>query len=142
MRALRLAVPFAAVVVVAWSGAASACGCGAIVAPQQASGQRIDEWSLVRFDGREEQILMRLNFDVPLDTAALVLPVRPGAKVALGDDSEFDRIDRLTQPRIEHRNRYHAGFSPSDDDGGLDTAGAPAAAGGGPAVTVVGTQDL
>jgi hypothetical protein len=144
MRALRLAVPLAAMAVVLSAAAADACGCGAVISPQDSPGQRIDEWSLVRFDGNTEEILMRLRFGVPLDSAALVLPVRPGATVALGDDAEFDRIDRLTRPRIEHRNRYHAGFSPSDDDDdAFDTAGGPATAGGGgPQVTVVGTQDL
>src|SRR4051794_28732266 len=105
---LRLASGLAAVAAVAavlWASAASACGCGAVISPTQAAGQRIDEWSLVHFDGRTEEILMRLRFGVPLDRAALVLPVRPGATVALGNDTEFDRVDQLTQPRIEHRNR-------------------------------------
>src|SRR4051794_35156607 len=138
MRALGLA----AALVVVWAAAADACGCGAMVAPAETPGQRIDEWSIVQFDGATERILMKLSLTVPLDHAALVLPVRPGASLALGDDAAFDRVDRLTAPRVEHRNRYHAGFSPGHDDE-LDTARAPAAAGGGgPAVTVVGAQDL
>src|SRR3954449_2067674 len=138
---LRLAAGLAAIVAVLWASAASACGCGAVVSPTQSAAQRIDEWSLVHFDGKAEEILMRLRFGVPLDHAALVLPVRPGAKVALGQDAEFDRVDQLTQPRIEHRNRYHLGFSGgngSTDEGA--TARAPTAAGGG--VQVVGAQDL
>src|SRR3954447_11260247 len=143
MRALRLAVPFAAAAVVAWSAAASACGCGAVIAPQKTAGQRIDEWSLVRFDGKAEEILMRLRFGVPLDTAALVLPVRPGATVALGDDAEVARIDRLTRPRAEHRHRGRLGFSPSGAGSGCDAARAPSGpGGGGPRVTVGDTQDL
>src|SRR3954469_8579180 len=114
---MRVLVPLAAAAAILWSAAANACGCGAIVAPQapagrrpaanacgcgaivapqEQAGQRIDEWSLVHFDGRAEEILMRLRFGVPLDSAALVLPVRPGASVALGDDTEFDRIDDMT----------------------------------------------
>src|SRR3954468_7313694 len=127
---LRLAAGLAAIVAVLWASAASACGCGAVVSPTQSAAQRTDEWSLVHFDGSAEEILMRLRFGVPLDTAALVLPVRPGARVALGDDSAFDRVDARTRRRVEHRNRYHVGFSPSDGaDDELDTARAPTGAG-------------
>src|SRR3954451_15218655 len=142
MRSLRLGCLAALIAAAVLTGGASARGCGAMVAPTQTAGQRIDEWSIVHFDGTTERILMKLSLTVPLDHAALVLPVRPGASLALGDDAAFDRVDRLTQPRVEHRNRYHAGFSPGHDDE-LDTARAPAAAGGGgPAVPVVGAQDL
>jgi hypothetical protein len=142
VRTLRLGCLAALVAVTAFAGGASACACGAMVAPTETPGQRIKEWSIVHFDGQLETIQMKLSLTVPLDHAALVLPVRPGAAAILGDDAAFDRVDTLTRPRIEHRNRYHAGFSPGHHDE-LDTAAAPlAAGGGGPAVTVVGAQDL
>src|SRR4051794_39662659 len=130
MRALGLGCLVAVLLVVAWPIPAGACACGAVVAPEQTAGQRIDEGAIVHSDGPGEKIWMRLSFGVPLDHAALVLPVPAGAAVSLGDDAEFDRVDTLTQPRIEHRDRYHLGFSPGHPDE-LDTARAPTGAGGG-----------
>ena len=56
---------------------------------------------------------MRLILGQPLDDAALVLPVRPGAELALGSDAAFDRLGALTAPRVEERRRYHLGFEPT-----------------------------
>lgn len=119
---------------------APACGCGALVADRETSGQRVDEWSLVAFDGREETILMRLSLGVPLDRAALVLPVRPGATAALGDDGAFERVRELTAPRVETRKRYRL-FGDLGAGGSDDGATAPGALGAG-AVEVVRSQDL
>jgi hypothetical protein len=126
----RLAVLLAVLGSLALAGAAPACGCGAFIPSEPGAGGRVSEWSLVAFDGAHETILMRLSLGQPLDDAALVLPVRPGASVALGSDAAFDRLGARTAPRVEERKRYHLGFE--DGGGDLDgaTAGAPGAVGG------------
>ena len=134
LRCVLVAVALAA----GWPAPAPACGCGAVVsADPAASGRAGDEWSIVRFDGSVESILMRLRLGVPLERAALVLPVRPGATVDLGDDKEFSRVAALTAPRVERRSRFHLGFG--GGGGGGDTAGAPGAGGG---VDMLGGRDL
>ena len=138
MRAARLAC-LVALIACAVPAPAPACGCGAVV-PPEGGGGRVSEWSIVAFDGARETILMRLSLGVPLDEAALVLPVLPGARVALGPSAAFERVGALTAPRIEHRKRYHLGFGGGDDLEGA-TAGAPG--GGAPrGVEVLRSQAL
>lgn len=68
------------------TGPATACGCGALVSADSAAESRqINEWSLVRFDGRTETILMRLSLGgAALDRVALVLPVPRGGQSRSG----------------------------------------------------------
>ncbi len=123
------------------AGSAPACGCGAVVPSRPTSGQRVDEWSLVRFDGRQETILMRLSLGVPLDRAALVLPVRPGATAALGEDAAFDRVRHLTAPRVETRKRYRL-FGDLGAGGANENGATATSAAGGNGVDVVRAQNL
>jgi hypothetical protein len=125
---------------------AHACGCGAMI-PDTA--QRVSvarEVSVVRWDGAQEQIVMRLTVEGDSDRAAWVMPVPRRATVKLGDPALFDQLDAATAP--VQRTRYH--FWPQDGDwplvsgDGGPRVGAPPGAGVGaePPVDVVGRQKL
>lgn len=126
---------------------AYACGCGALI-PDTARRVGVSrEVSVVRWDGTQEQIVMRLTVDGDSDRAAWVMPVPRRATVKLGDPALFDELDAATAP--VHRTRYH--FWPEDGDwplvsggGGPDTGRPPPGAGVGaePPVGVVGRQKL
>ncbi|MGY0023674.1 DUF2330 domain-containing protein [Streptomyces sp. cg35] len=128
----------------AWIAApAYACGCGAMV-PHQ--GQQVvvdDETSAVRWDGRTEQIVMRLSVSGDGRDVAWVMPVPHRAGVRLGDPELFTELDRATGP--EWRTRHY--FWPRDGDwpfdGGDSADGARAPSAGAPGgVDVVGREHL
>jgi hypothetical protein len=103
----------------------------------RAEGLRVDEWSIVRFDGREEAITMRLESSAAFERAALIVPLPAEADFALGDDAVFDEMAERTAPRVERRTR-HTLFGSDDDGAQPDGGGARATAG----VEVVGSEDL
>ncbi|MEU6381410.1 DUF2330 domain-containing protein [Streptomyces sp. NPDC046909] len=125
---------------------AYACGCGAMIPDTARRVGVAREVSVVRWDGTQEQIVMRLTVDGDSDRAAWVMPVPRRATVKLGDPALFDQLDAAAAP--VHRERYH--FWPEDGDwplvsgdGGPRT-GAPPGAGIGaqPPVDVVDRQKL
>ncbi|MFJ6479020.1 DUF2330 domain-containing protein [Streptomyces sp. NPDC091682] len=123
---------------------AYACGCGAMI-PDGQSRIGVDrETSVVRWDGRTEQIVMRFTVGGDAHRAAWIMPVPSRAAVELGDGKMFDELGRLTLP--EHKNRGY--FWPREHDwpfssGGMrDGAGAPAAGAAAPPVGVVGREQL
>ncbi|WP_314241502.1 DUF2330 domain-containing protein [Streptomyces kutzneri] len=122
---------------------AYACGCGAMI-PDGQSRIGVDrETSVVRWDGRTEQIVMRFTVGGDAHRAAWIMPVPSRATVELGDGRMFDELGRLTRP--EHRNRSY--FWPRDRDwpfatGPQDSAGAPAPGAAAPPVGVVGREQL
>ncbi|MFI0236402.1 DUF2330 domain-containing protein [Streptomyces sp. NPDC016845] len=130
---------------IAWIAVpAYACGCGAMV-PR--TGQRVvvdEETSAVRWDGRTEQIVMRLSVHGDGRDVAWVMPVPHRADVTLGDPGLFNGLERATAP--EWRTRHY--FWPRGHDwpfgSDTDSAGAkaplPAATGSG--VGVVGREHL
>ncbi|WBO66610.1 DUF2330 domain-containing protein [Streptomyces camelliae] len=119
---------------------AYACGCGAMVPDAATRISVAEEQSVLRWDGRQEQIVMRLTVGGDAKRAAWIMPVPHRATVRLGDPALFDQLARAIEP--VHRTRYH--FWPQNGDwpfDGHDTVGAaapPAAAG----VGVVGRQRL
>ncbi|MFF4391348.1 DUF2330 domain-containing protein [Streptomyces sp. NBC_00853] len=123
---------------------AYACGCGAMI-PDGQSRIGVDrETSVVRWDGRTEQIVMRFTVGGDAHRAAWIMPVPGRATVELGDGKMFDELGRLTRP--EHKTRGY--FWPRDHDwpfssGGMrDGAGAPAPGAAAPPVGVVGREQL
>ncbi|MFF2204517.1 DUF2330 domain-containing protein [Streptomyces sp. NPDC058145] len=120
---------------------AYACGCGAMV-PDPA--QRIavaDEQSVLRWDGRQEQIVMRLTVTGDARHAAWIMPVPHRAGVRLGDPAVFEQLARAVAP--VHRTRYH--FWPGNGDrpfDGGDGAADAAPPGAGAGVGVVDRQRL
>jgi hypothetical protein len=102
----------------------------------RAAGLRVDEWSIVRFDGREQAIAMRLESSAAFDRAALIVPLPAEAELALGDDAVFGELAERTKPRVETKQRYTF-LGGGDGDEGAAPEGAGAAA-----VEVVGAEDL
>ncbi|WP_200302190.1 DUF2330 domain-containing protein [Streptomyces adelaidensis] len=121
---------------------AYACGCGAMVPDSERNMYVNREMSVVRWDGREEQIVMSLTVAGDARTAAWIMPVPSRATVRLGDAAVFDRLDEETAP--ESRRREY--FWPRSGDwpfewGTSDGAGAEAPQAGA-GVGVVGRERL
>ncbi|GGW39280.1 hypothetical protein GCM10010503_14440 [Streptomyces lucensis JCM 4490] len=120
---------------------AYACGCGAMVPDPAARIAVSDERSVLRWDGRREDIVMRLTVDGDAHHAAWIMPVPHRATVRLGDPAVFGQLAHAMAP--VHRTRYH--FWPHDGEWPFDghdevgDAAPPPAAG---AVSVVGRQRL
>ncbi|EKX68614.1 hypothetical protein STRIP9103_02668 [Streptomyces ipomoeae 91-03] len=119
---------------------AYACGCGAMVPDAQRNVYVNRETSVVRWDGREEQIVMRLTVAGDARTAAWIMPVPNRATVELDDSALFDQLTEETAP--EYRTREY--FWPRSGDWPFDELtgdGAGAAPGDG-SVGVVGRERL
>ncbi|MEV0000245.1 DUF2330 domain-containing protein [Streptomyces sp. NPDC050848] len=122
---------------------AYACGCGAMI-PDRNHRIGVDrETSVVRWDGRTEQIVMRFTVRGDAQRAAWIMPVPGRADVTLGAPELFDTLDDLTRP--EYRKRHY--FWPRSKDWPFDlsdsdglSAGAPMP--GAPDVGVVGRERL
>jgi uncharacterized protein DUF2330 len=105
----------------------------------RAEDQRVDEWSIVRFDGAREDITMRLESSAAFSQAALIMPVPAEAKFALGHDAVFDDMVEKTKPKVVVKKR-HTLFGGGGLGAGSSEDGARG--GGAGAVQVVGAQDL
>ncbi|MGW1780399.1 DUF2330 domain-containing protein [Streptomyces sp. NPDC002143] len=121
---------------------AYACGCGALVPGDDRQLTVGREASVVRWDGKQEQLVMSLTVDGDADRAAWIMPVPNRATVELGDPELFDQLTGATAP--EQRTRHH--FWPQDGDWPLTTGdgqvGPPPPGAGPGGVGVVGRQRL
>ncbi|WP_329192877.1 MULTISPECIES: DUF2330 domain-containing protein [unclassified Streptomyces] len=122
-------------------GPAYACGCGAMI-PDGFSRIGVQrETSVVRWDGRTEQIVMRFRVDGDAKKAAWIMPVPGRATVELGKAELFTDLGRLTVP--ERRTRSY--FWPREADWPFSSGsrdGVGAAMPGAPSVGVVGREQL
>lgn len=147
LRALWVALAVL-VVQVAWVvRPAYACGCGAMVPADQATVRVGEETSAVSWDGRREQIVMRLTVSGDARQAAWIMPVPTRAELTLGDPELFDRLESVTAPVEKTRHYFwpRDGDWPFDDDGdgrGDGSASAGAAPGAAPPVNVVASGTL
>ncbi|MFD7839128.1 DUF2330 domain-containing protein [Streptomyces sp. NPDC059761] len=122
---------------------AYACGCGAMIPEGYARIGVERETSVVRFDGRTEQIVMRFVVRGDAPRAAWIMPVPGRATVELGDGEMFRQLTWLTRP--EYKTRGY--FWPRDHDWPFsstnrDSVGAALPGAGAPAVGVVGREQL
>ncbi|MEU6282219.1 DUF2330 domain-containing protein [Streptomyces sp. NPDC047028] len=122
---------------------AYACGCGAMIPDARRQIAVAEEQSVLRWDGRQEQIVMRLTVGGDARRAAWIMPVPHRATVRLGDPRLFDQLSAATAP--VHRTRRH--FWPRHGDWPFDdttdgVAAAPPPADGAGGVHVVGRQRL
>ncbi|MFE2474442.1 DUF2330 domain-containing protein [Streptomyces sp. NPDC059389] len=122
---------------------AYACGCGAMIPEGYARIGVERETSVVRFDGRTEQIVMRFVVRGDAPRAAWIMPVPGRATVELGDPEMFRQLTWLTRP--EYKTRGY--FWPRDRDWPFssttgDSVGAALPGPGDPAVGVVGREQL
>lgn len=85
---------------------AYACGCGAMV-PDSQSRIGVDrETSVVRWDGRTEQIVMRFTVRGDARRAAWIMPVPGRATVELGEAKTFGELEWLTRPERKTRGYF------------------------------------
>ncbi|MFC9929936.1 DUF2330 domain-containing protein [Streptomyces sp. NPDC127190] len=96
---------------------AYACGCGAMVPDPSTQIAVSSEQSVLRWDGRQEQIVMRLTVNGDARHAAWIMPVPHRAEVRLGDAALFDQLSKAIAP--VHRTRYH--FWPQTGDWPFDS---------------------
>ncbi|MFM9589764.1 DUF2330 domain-containing protein [Streptomyces scabiei] len=123
---------------------AYACGCGAMVPDGRRNVYVNRETSVVRWDGREEQIVMSLTVSGDARSAAWIMPVPHRATVRLGDAAVFERLAAETAPAYERREYFWPRsedwpFDLFEDDG---TAGDAAPRSPGAPVEVVGRERL
>ncbi|MGE7383868.1 DUF2330 domain-containing protein [Streptomyces sp. NPDC004126] len=121
---------------------AYACGCGAMI-PEEAYRIGVDrESSVVRWDGRSEEIVMRFTVGGDARRAAWIMPVPGRATVELGNPALFPQLTELTRP--ERKTRTY--FWPRDRDwpfsSGSGDREVGAAPGAGAPVGVVGRERL
>ncbi|AEN09734.1 MULTISPECIES: DUF2330 domain-containing protein [unclassified Streptomyces] len=124
-RVLSLLLILAALQLGSLVAPAYACGCGAMVPSERSRIAVGQETSVVHWDGRTEQIVMRLTVRGDAREAAWIMPVPHRASVELGDAALFDELAEITAPVRE--TRHH--FWPRDGDWPFaerDGAGAPA----------------
>ncbi|WTW94219.1 DUF2330 domain-containing protein [Streptomycetaceae bacterium NBC_01309] len=122
-----------------------ACGCGAMVPADQGSVRVGEETSAVNWDGRTEQIIMRLSVSGDATEAAWIMPVPSRATLDLGDAQLFDRLEQVVEP-VEKTRHY---FWPRDGDwpfasgsGDGDRQGSGAGPPGAPPVDVLTSGTL
>ncbi|GAO08539.1 DUF2330 domain-containing protein [Streptomyces lydicamycinicus] len=141
-RALLVVLMLLAVQLVSLARPAYACGCGAMVHDPKTTLAVDRETSVVRWDGRSEQIVMSLTVNGTAPDAAWIMPVPHRATVELGDPGLFDQLAALTAPAVERRHHFwpRGGDWPFAGDGAGD--GAPAPGARGPGVGVVGRERL
>jgi hypothetical protein len=121
---------------------AYACGCGAMIPDGRSHISVNRETSVIGWDGRTEQILMRFTVSGDAAEAAWIMPVPSRATVELGDDALFDELETLTAPeRLKRHHFWPRGQNWPFSTGSTDGAGAPAPADGAP-VGVVGRERL
>ncbi len=108
---------------------AEACACGAYV-PSEGDAEIRGEASVVRFDGRTEDIIMRLTVQGESPEAAWILPVPTTAEVRLADADLFRDLVELTRPRVVvHKRWFPKDLFGGDGDGNGAGAAAPSGAG-------------
>lgn len=122
---------------------AHACGCGAMV-PDGSSRIGVSrETSVVRWDGRTEQVAMRFTVGGDAERAAWIMPVPGRATVRLGDAALFPQLVDLTAPEYRTRSYFwpRRGDWPLDSGRG-DAAGAAPSGSAEAPVGVVGRERL
>ena len=108
-----------------------ACACGGYLPDAESRARVFGENALVRFDGGQEEIVLSMSVQGQSKKAAWIMPVPAAAKVELGDDGLFSRLQSMTRPKVVTRKTYW----PFRDVGilsggrGGDTAGAAPGAG-------------
>lgn len=120
-----------------------ACGCGAMIPEGYARIGVEKETSVVRWDGRTEQIVMRFVVRGDAPRAAWIMPVPGRATVELADGAMFGELSRLTEP--QEKTRHY--FWPREDDWPFSSRSRDGMAGampgaGAPSVGVVGREQL
>lgn len=97
-----LAVGFvAAGVTPAW-----ACACGGYLPDAQSQARAYGENALIQYDAGTEKITLSMAINGSSKKAAWIMPVPAAAKVELGDDGLFFRLEVMTRPKVVTRKTY------------------------------------
>lgn len=125
----------AGVLVLAFVGAgvspAWACACGGYLPDSESRARVFGENALVRYEGGQEEIVLSMSVQGQSKKAAWIMPVPAAAKVELGDNDLFYRLQAMTRPKVVTRKTYWPFRDLGrEGDGRGATAGAPTAAGG------------
>lgn len=123
---------------------AYACGCGGMVPGRNTTLAVQRESSVLRWDGRSEQIVMSLTVRGDAPEAAWIMPVPHRATVTLGNQALFDDVRSVTAPVDKERHYFwpRDGDWPLGDDDHSVGAAPDGARAGAPPVGVVGRERL
>lgn len=90
-------------VVPAW-----ACACGGYLSDADSRARAYGEQALVRYDDarRTEEITLSMAITGSSKKAAWIMPTPGPAKLELGDENLFPRLDRITLPKVVIRKTY------------------------------------
>ncbi|MEV5967728.1 DUF2330 domain-containing protein [Kribbella sp. NPDC051952] len=122
-----LAVGFvAAGVTPAW-----ACACGGYLPDAESRARAYGENALVQYDAGTEKITLSMAINGTSKKAAWIMPVPAAAKVELGDDQLFYRLDMMTRPKVVTKKTYWPFRNLGIMAGRGDYAGAAPGAGSG-----------
>ena len=107
-----------------------ACACGGYLPDAQSRARAYGENALVRYGDGTEQITLSMAINGSSKKAAWIMPVPAAAKVELGETRLFDRLARITRPRVVVRKTYWPFRDLGVMGSGRDSAGAPMAGAG------------
>ncbi|WP_433159147.1 DUF2330 domain-containing protein [Kribbella sp. CA-247076] len=107
-----------------------ACACGGYLPDAASRARAYGENALVRYADGTEQLTLSMAINGSSKKAAWIMPVPAAAKVELGEDGLFSRLERLTRPKVVVRKTYWPFRDLGIMGGGRDSAGAPMAGAG------------
>ncbi|MEV0288215.1 DUF2330 domain-containing protein [Kribbella sp. NPDC050820] len=103
-----------------------ACACGGYLPDQESRARAYGENALVRHQGGTEEITLSMAINGSSKKAAWIMPVPSEAKVELGEERLFDRLQWTTRERVERRKTYWPFRDLGIMGSGRDGAGAAA----------------
>ncbi|MDX6283417.1 MAG: hypothetical protein QOH03_4488 [Kribbellaceae bacterium] len=103
-----------------------ACACGGYLPDAESRARVFGENALVRYDGGQEEIVLSMSVQGQSRKAAWIMPVPAAAKVELGDNDLFSRLQSITRPKVVTRKTYWPFRDLGIMGDGGDLAGAPA----------------
>ena len=81
-------------------GPANACGCGAVVGPEDTPITASSERAIVHWSGEREVIELTFDIDSESLTAGVIVPTPTPATVSAGDLRTFELIESVIQPMV------------------------------------------
>ncbi|MCA9544599.1 MAG: DUF2330 domain-containing protein [Myxococcales bacterium] len=99
---------------------AAALACGGLFPDTSSNEGATFAGQAVLIDRRADRVDLhvRLTLAPGAEALAWVLPVAPGATLALGDDAVFTALDELTAPQVTIERKVSGGCSAGDSAGG------------------------
>ncbi|MFI5733382.1 DUF2330 domain-containing protein [Kribbella sp. NPDC051587] len=98
-----------------------ACACGGYLPSLESRARASGEKALVRYDeSGSEEITLSMAINGSSKKAAWIMPVPNPAKLELGDENLFPRLEEVTEPKVVERTTYwpFRGLKLFENDGG------------------------